>query len=87
MSDTKVFSIKYKRHDCSHVKVELDMESRLVKCSLCERIIDPFDYLLSCATIEESALNRIARLSEEKQKLQKQVDSLVKRKVILGNKK
>lgn len=85
MSEAKLFSIKYKSHDCHHANIELDMDSRTVKCVHCQRTIDPFDYLMNCTTWEDTAVSKMSRLLLEVQKLEKEIARLKKYKIILTN--
>ena len=85
MAEAKLFSIKYKSYDCQHSNVELDMDSRTVKCIHCERTIDAFDFLMSCSVNEDSAIARLDRRLKEVAKLEKEIERLKKYKGILTN--
>lgn len=57
---------------CDHdSNVELDTDARVVICKSCGGTVDPFDYLLRCATKEAVAWNRYAELIESEAKARK----------------
>jgi hypothetical protein len=85
MSEGKLFGIKYLRHDCWHPSVELDMETRQVKCNHCERIIDPFDFLFRCSTTEDNVLAQLARYQAELAKVKLEIEQLKKKRIFLNN--
>jgi len=83
MSEGKLFHIKHKSYDCRHPAVELDMDSRTVRCTQCQRVIDPFDFLFNCSVEEDSLLARFTRLRQEEYKLKTEIERLKKYKVLL----
>jgi len=38
---------------CQHLNVEVDIQKRVVNCTHCESVIDPFEYILSWANQEK----------------------------------
>ncbi|MBO9492101.1 hypothetical protein J7384_17195 [Endozoicomonas sp. G2_1] len=81
---------------CPHTKIDLDEHRRVIECTECRKIFEPFDYLLKWANGQqriiwkitaakheaESLNNQIKELKRQKRNLQAQVNRL-KKKVIL----
>ncbi|MDR3437162.1 hypothetical protein [Telmatospirillum sp.] len=63
---------------CSHGRLQIDTERRMLECKDCGRIIDPYDYLMKCAEAEESVYYTVRHLREE-------VDALKKERTILAS--
>lgn len=72
---------------CSHRRVQVDEHQRELTCQECEAVLDPFEFILSVAREErmhfwnkKEVQDSIKQLSEERERLQKDVNNLKSQK-------
>lgn len=63
---------------CEHDKISLDEHRRVVKCSSCDKVYDPFDFLHKEAHRLDAAWRNYAHTRKELNELIERVDNLKK---------
>lgn len=75
--------IKKQSGHCSHKSVQIDIDEKELRCTNCNAVIYPFDYVLSLAYEErklfwdmDEVRQQIKKLTEQKKLLEKEVSNL-----------
>ncbi|WP_234262281.1 hypothetical protein [Klebsiella aerogenes] len=66
----------YRQQHCKHRAVEADEQHRLIKCLQCGCVVDPFQYVLQCATDGEAVVKEIQQLHNRRDELREAVANL-----------
>lgn len=66
----------YSQQCCKHRAVEVDEQHRLIECLQCGCAVDPFQYVLQCATDGEAVVREIQQLHNRRDELREAVSNL-----------
>lgn len=66
----------YRQQHCKHKAVEVDEKGRIILCLQCGCAVDPFQYVLQCATDGEAVVREIQQLHNRRDELREVVANL-----------
>lgn len=66
----------YRQQHCKHKAVEVDEKGRMILCLQCGCAVDPFQYVLQCATDGEAVVREIQQLYNRRDELREAVANL-----------
>ncbi|MDR3437156.1 cell division protein ZapB [Telmatospirillum sp.] len=72
---------------CRHTRIMIDTEHRLLECRDCGAVVEPIEYLMKCAVLEESVYATVQQLRKEVEELKAERASLAseRNQLLLGN--
>lgn len=72
------FIVKQKNQHCYHDQCIIDVDQRTVCCAQCEALLDPFEYLLQAGRKEHAAFLQKDWINKERNRLSEEADKLKK---------
>ena len=63
----------YRQQHCKHKAVEVEEKGRIILCLQCGCAVDPFQYVLQCATDGEAVVREIQQLHNRRDELREAV--------------
>lgn len=72
----RAFTVKDTPTMCRHMQTEIDTHSRMVVCTACNKVIDPYDYMLNLALTERTERWQFREIKALRNKLQSEVEEL-----------
>lgn len=67
---------QYSQKRCLHKAVEVSEAERVLRCTQCGSALDPFEYILQCATEGRTVITEIVSLYKRREDLRESVASL-----------
>lgn len=67
---------EYAQKRCKHGAVIVEEAERVLRCTQCGIVLDPFEYILACAYNGEMVVTEIAKLHERRDELREAVANL-----------
>ena len=65
----------YSQKSCKHA-LEIDEQDRTIQCSRCKVFVEPFEYILKCATDAEHVVRELEELHRRRKELRESVANL-----------